>query len=246
MRKFKKGDSIIIKKVFPQDEALGIRNGDVGTIIELDYMQYNRYIVKMDKLLNPVPMIENQMDHLINCDFSPTPDNPQEIKFSSIGELELSNFLNGYIKAGIDGDIKINSGCIKPNNKKEKNNMEILELFLSRKSFKINNEFNINKREILEKDEIQKIFQDTENQVNVLLDKNECNAFKIGYNNIVSKETEKKLLKLEAERDKKTDQLHSDYEEVKALLSMTNDYQEQIKILKNYNIIDKKTNKLNV
>ena len=276
MRKFKVGDIIIIKKVTPDYESIGIRVGDTGTIVEKDYMHYDGYRVKMDRLhfLMPLLIFESQMEHLVrntvvplnraieNCinsmkeatkkfsqDPSPSPDNPQEIKFPSIGELDISNCLGGYVKINSDA-ININSDSIDINVEKEKNNMEILDLYKERKFFKIKNDFLINKDEILEEDEIQKIFKEMINQVNVILENEGSKPvdmeLPIQYKEFRTAKTNEKLNKLEADRDRLLDKVCSDYEEVKALLSMTNDYQEQIKILKNYGIIDKKTNKLSV
>ena len=128
--------------------------------------------------------------------------------------------------------------------------MEILDLYKERKDFKIKNDFLINKDKILEEDEIQKIFKEMIEQVNVILENEGSKPvdmeLPIQYKEFRTAKTNEKLNKLEADRDRLLDKVYSDYEEVKALLSMTNDYQEQIKILKNYGIIDKKTNKLNV
>ena len=247
MRKFKVGDSVVIKQVVPLDESLGIKKGDTGTIIELDYTRYDSYNVKMDKLPYSVPMSENQMEHL-TIDSSLSPDNPQEIKFSS-RVADISNCLSEYVKINSDG-ITITSDSININVEKEKNNMEILDLYKERKNFKIKNDFLINKDEILEEDEIQKIFKEMINQVNVILENEGSKPvdmeLPIQYKEFRTAKTNEKLNKLEADRDRLLNKVYSDYEEVKALLSMTNDYQEQIKILKNYSIIDKKTNKLNV
>ena len=135
-------------------------------------------------------------------------------------------------------------------NEKEKNNMEILDLYKKRKNFKIQNDFLINKNKILEEDEIQKIFKEMIEQVNVVLENEGSKPvdmdLPVQYKEFRTAKTNEKLNKLEADTDMLRDKLYSDYEEVKALLSMTNDYQEQIKILKNYGIIDKKTNKLSV
>ena len=150
MRKFNVGDSVIIKQVDPLDEKLGIRKGNIGTIIELDYTRYNSYIVKIDTLPYSVPMFESQMEHLVkdtvvplnrtieNCinsmkeatkkisqDPSPSPDNPQEIRFPSIGELDISNCLSGYVKINSDA-ININSDSININVEKEKKHWDFL------------------------------------------------------------------------------------------------------------------------
>ena len=50
---------------------------------------------------------------------------------------------------------------------------------------------------------------------------------------------EEKLEKLEAETDKERDKLHDNIEEIKALFELTEDYEERMKILKKYDIINK-------
>lgn len=247
MGKFEVGDTIEVIKEFPQDKYWGITIGMIGNIKEKDKFDPSRYIVDFplhDK--KGIPMIASQMK---KNGSSPSPDNTQEIKFSSIGEVNLSNCLSGYVKIDSDG-ININSDSININVEKEKNNMKILELYRERKFSKIQNDFFINKNKILEEDEIQKIFKEMINQVNVILENEGSKPvdmeLPVQYKEFRTAKTNEKLHKLEVETDMLKDKIYSDYEEVKAMLSMTNDYQEQIEILKNYGIIDKKTKRLNV
>ena len=59
---------------------------------------------------------------------------------------------------------------------------------------------------------------------------------------VYSDETDKLLEDLEKEKDKKLDELYQKIEEIKALLQLSPDYQESLKILRDYEIIDKKKN----
>ena len=59
---------------------------------------------------------------------------------------------------------------------------------------------------------------------------------------VYSDETDKLLEDLEKEKDKKLDELYQKLEEIKALLQLSPDYQESLKILRDYEIIDKKKN----
>ena len=248
MGKFKVGDIVRIIKIYPIDLRHKLQKGDIGRIKAVYsniYSNKERYAVFFPKIDKIFVMTEDQLK---NCE-DPSPDNPQEIKFSSIGEVNLSNCLSEYVKIDSD-DININSDSININVEKEKNNMKILDLYRERKNFKIQNDFLINKDKILEEDEIQKIFKEMINQVNVILENEGSKPVNmelpVQYKEFLTAKTNEKLHKLEVETDMLKDKIYSDYEEVKAMLSMTNDYQEQIKILKNYGIIDKKTNKLNV
>lgn len=190
-----------------------------------------------------VPMRDYQMELVakeknISVSFAPQPLPPIQ-NLEDIINLPIIQF--GEISCG---------PTIKSKTKKEENNMEILDLYKERKMFKIKNDALIGKDKILEEDEIQKIFKEMINQVNVILENEGSKPIDmdlpVQYKEFRTAKTNEKLNELDADTDKLKDKLHSDYEEVKAMLSMTNDYQEQIKILKNYGIIDKKTNKLNV
>lgn len=134
----------------------------------------------------------------------------------------------------------------KINNIMEENNMELLDLWKERKFFKIENNYQLEKQKIIKEDEAQKIMQEMLNQINVVLDRNEENEFKLKCDDLLTKTTKQKINELEVNKDFSKDKIFDTYQEVKAMLSMTNDYSEQVKILKNYGIIDKKNNKLNV
>ena len=242
MRKFKVGDLIEVIKELPQDKHWGIMAGMRGEIKDIDKNDNSRYIV--DFLLydkKKIPMLESQMEHFI-------PGSPNDAVDSSLYAMQE------YLTPGISiklsqNDFKI-LNPIKKYNEKEKNNMEILDLYKKRKNFKIQNDYLINKNKILEEDEIQKIFKEMIEQVNVILENEGSKPvdmeLPVQYKEFRTAKTNEKLNELDADTDKLKDKLYSDYEEIKAMLSMTIDYQEQIKILKNYGIIDKKTNKLSV
>lgn len=160
-------------------------------------------------------------------------------------QLEIENFVISpdYPK----GIKRISLEIDKINNIKEKNKMELLDLWKERNFFKIENDFLIEKNKIIEEDEAQKIIEEMLNQINVILDKNEKNKIEVPFSNLlITKTTEDKISELEKNKDFSKDKIFDTYQEVKAMLSMTDNYDEQIKILKNYEIIDKKTNKLNV
>lgn len=160
-------------------------------------------------------------------------------------QLEIENFVISpdYPK----GIKRVSLEIDKINNIKEKNKMELLDLWKERNFFKIENDFLIEKNKIIEEDEAQKIIEEMLNQINVILDKNEKNKIEVPFSNLlITKTTEDKISELEKNKDFSKDKIFDTYQEVKAMLSMTDNYDEQIKILKNYEIIDKKTNKLNV
>ena len=131
------------------------------------------------------------------------------------------------------------------NTEKEiKKEMKILDVYKEKKLKQINKEY-INKiEEVIEQDEIQNIIKEMKNQIKTILE-NEGNSKSIEINNreLYTKETTEKIEKLKNERDAKKEEVFETIEVINSLFELTQDYEERIKILINYNILDKK-NKL--
>lgn len=137
--------------------------------------------------------------------------------------------------------------------REEEKNMEILKIYRNKYFEKLNNEYGEKIKKIKSEDPIQMVLNDTLNHIKEILEIEEDYSQekiyfiedKLKINNYTS-DTERLLNEIGKEKNEKIKELNNLLEEITAMLSMTNDYQEQIKILKNYGIIDKKTNKLNV
>lgn len=167
------------------------------------------------------------------------------ISYQPFSSVELTP---NEIKFNVD-DFRIMKDDFKiMKDKKEDKNMKILDLYLERSKEKIKNEYKDKIDEIESKDPINKIIEEAENQINVALDRDEDNEFiLVGRSSILlTDETMRKIAELNLEESKEFAKLTETVDEVKAMLSMTDDYDNQIKILKNYDIIDKKTNKLKI
>ena len=155
----------------------------------------------------------------------PTPDKPQEIKVSGKNLFDGGELMYNYYK-----------------NIKEDKTMKILDIYRERKEFEINQNYIKNRNEIIKEDEIQKIIRETELQINTILDIEERLDrvdFSSRNEELLTNVSKEKLEKLEAETDKERDKLHDNIEEIKALFELTEDYEERMKILKKYGIIDK-------
>lgn len=146
---------------------------------------------------------------------------------------------------------KMEKEILKLNDKvKEEKEMDILDLYKERKNELLMNEFYKNRHEIIEEDEIQKIKNEMINQINIILDNEGSNekfeTLVPGLSKIITtKQTEEKLNKIEMELDSEKDKLYNTIQEVKALFELTDDYNERMKILKRYDIINK-NGKLNI
>lgn len=144
------------------------------------------------------------------------------------------------------GDIVI--GIIK--HSEGKNNMKILEIYKERKEKILYKNYKEKIKEIESFDSIQSLLNDTQDQLNALLGRKDDDKVTISVINLKGDKlhdeiTQVKVQEVGLNYDKQKFELNSLIEEVQALLEMTSDYDEQIKILKKYDIINKE-GKLNV
>ena len=118
--------------------------------------------------------------------------------------------------------------------------MKILDIYKERKEKEFNQEYNEKREELIAKDTIQNIINEMQDQVNAILESEEAiGRLKVYEPSRFTKDTEKKLKEIGLELDNKREKLRSTLEEIRALFEMTEDYQERMKILKRYDIIDK-------
>lgn len=128
---------------------------------------------------------------------------------------------------------------------KGENKMDILDLYEKRKTKLIIDGYSKAEKEVKKEDEIQSIILEMTNQVNTIL-KNQNKKITYEFEpDLITLETEIKIDKLKDKRHEELEELHSTLDEIRALFELTDDYNERIKILKNYDILDKK-GKLNV
>lgn len=128
---------------------------------------------------------------------------------------------------------------------KGENKMNILEIYKERKIKTLEKEFSEAKKAAIEEDEIQKIIIEMTNQVNTILENEDSDTRYESHPNLYTSKTEAKLNELNDKYHEQIEELRSTLDEIRALFELTDDYNERIKILKNYDILDKK-GKLNV
>ena len=131
------------------------------------------------------------------------------------------------------------------NKVKEEKEMDILDLYKERKIKALEKELLEAKENVKKEDEIQSIIIEMTNQVNTILE-NQGQKAKYEFEpNLITLETELKIDELNDKYHKEVENLRLTIEEIKAMFELTDDYNERIKILKDYDILDKK-GKLNV
>ena len=141
---------------------------------------------------------------------------------------------------------KLGKEILKLNNKvKEEKEMNILEIYKKKKIKTLEKEFSKAKKAAIEEDEIQKIIIEMTNQVNTILENEDSDTRYESHPNLYTSKTEAKLDELNDKYHEQIEELRSTLDEICALFELTDDYNERIKILKNYDILDKK-GKLNV
>lgn len=123
--------------------------------------------------------------------------------------------------------------------KEGENYMKILEIY-SREAFsKIDEKYDKLKKEAIEEDNVQKVIEDTENQINVMLDIGEDKRISIGLRNYFEPKTQVKLVELEKQKDAEKASVEKLIEEVKARLEICdNDEFSKVNVLQTYKILD--------
>ena len=128
------------------------------------------------------------------------------------------------------------------NIKEEQKMLKILELYENKQSQLIRKDYYSKMEEIQKNDVVSIIIEEMKKQLEAVIPE-KMEKIEIAQD-LYSDETDKLLEELEKEKDKKLDELHQKIQDIKALLELAPDYQESLKILRDYEIIDKKKNVL--
>lgn len=119
---------------------------------------------------------------------------------------------------------------------------KILDLYEAKQRNLIMGEYNKRKEKIKENDVVTIIIEEMKKQLGTIIpEKMERIDITL---NVYSDEADKLFEEVEKEKDKKLDELNQKMKEIDALLQLAPDYQESLKILRDYDIIDKKKNTL--
>lgn len=117
---------------------------------------------------------------------------------------------------------------------------KILNIYKDRVRDKIEDERKEKIEEIETKDPVKMLTESFENELNVLLDRDENNRIKVDYDYLYTEETKKQIKEVEEKYSFKIEELNKLIGEVVAVLEPVNDYDKAMEILKEYGILDKK------
>lgn len=127
-------------------------------------------------------------------------------------------------------------------NLEEENKMyKILDIYETRERRKINDLYDERIKSLIEDDEIQKIIKEMENQIRTVAGER-AEGYCFAYPGLYEERTAKAIKELEQERDQKVKELRNKIIDIKALAELAPNYEEKLKILRDYEIIDKKKN----
>lgn len=252
---FNEGDIVTPKKQYPG-------NGHVFVIINKNFEKRNynlKLFYKNFKIHGYIPdecvsWNENELTLIRtveSIDYENKVNPFQSVK--EIAKKTALEYINGLVPLYIYQERDFNNKLtdnnvfikqIKPKiktNKKEEINMNtVLELYAKREKFKIMNNYNIAMQNAKEEDAIQKLCKDFESQVKELAG-NEADDYCFIYK-LYTEETKLSFESIEKNKDIELDNLYKKVEEIEALLNLAPDYDDKIKILRDYDIIDKKKN----
>ena len=124
--------------------------------------------------------------------------------------------------------------------KEGENYMKILEIYKERTLKEIENNYDKLIKDVLAEDNVQKIIEETENQLNVLLDRPEERKISLGCEYLFEPKTQEKIEKLKEKRKQEKDIVEKLIEEVRARLEICDDNEtSKVAVLKEYEILDK-------
>lgn len=141
-------------------------------------------------------------------------------------------------------DLKISDDLCTLEVKEEKEMIDcekILNLYNTRKLKSINEKYSEEKQKIIQEDAFYELSESYEKQFLELF-KNEFKGEYIGNYSLplaYTVETKQKIKEIEAKQTTEINDLHEKIEEVQTRLSIVDDYDEAVKILKKYNILDR-------
>lgn len=134
-------------------------------------------------------------------------------------------------------------GDIEQTNKEEGeiDMLKILELYRMKEMDLIKEKHEEMRKSIIEIDEIQSIIKEMENQVKAIAGE-EADAYSFDYRGLYEDRTKKALKEIDIQENRTIIDFNKKIEQIQALLELAPNYEEKIKILRDYEIMDRKKN----
>lgn len=245
MNKFKVGDEVIFvgdpnKHIDNDTLSLFKTNRTLLTISEIDavgdYLVVNyRWAFQEDELkfVSSMETVTNNIIGSMICDKETQAHSHILTWDGNISDLCGYETTANYVTRSYV-DEKINELKVK-----EKNCMKILEIYRREAEEKIENDYDNLVNKIIEEDKVQKLIEETENQINVILDKDENEAISLGFKHLLEQKSKDKISETLTEKHNQMKQLDIMLEKVAARLEICDDDEfSKVEVLKLYNILD--------
>lgn len=128
-------------------------------------------------------------------------------------------------------------------NKKEGelNMFKILDIYKNNERHKINEEYGERRKALIKDDTVQTIVREMENQIKAIVGE-KADEYCFDYRGLYEDKTKEALKELDEQKDKAMNVLYKKIDNIQALLELAPNYEEKIKILRDYDIMDKKKN----
>lgn len=127
-------------------------------------------------------------------------------------------------------------------NKEENDMLKILEIYKEKQKKLIEDEYENKKKEWEENDPVLIYIKQAEETLKEMLNINELKIGITSSENTFTKETQEKIFEIMKIKRTKLRNLEEKIKEIESLLELAPNYEEKIKILRDYEIIDKKKN----
>ena len=147
----------------------------------------------------------------------------------------ISNICSGVSVGKFAETLELN------NEKGEQDMLKILELYKMKEMDLIREKHEEMRKSIVEIDEIQLIIKEMENQVKAVAGE-EADAYSFDYRGLYEDRTKKALKEIDIQENRTIINFNKKIEQIQALLELAPNYEEKIKILRDYEIMDRKKN----
>lgn len=208
----------------------------IWNYLELDLIRtiesmYREWLTKPFKNLNQIK--EETAQKYIKGESLPEIYGSREVEQSL--SFDFSDICSGVSVGKFAGTLELN------NEKGEQDILKILELYKMKEIDLIKEKHEEMRKSIIEIDEIQLIIKEMENQVKAIAGE-EADAYSFDYRGLYEDKTKKALKEIDIAENKTIIELNKKIEQIQALLELAPNYEEKIKILRDYEIMDKKKN----
>lgn len=247
---FKVGDLVTPKPAY-------INDGKIFEIVGIDYIK-NTYVLRPREalpdegicegweedslcLVRTIESIETEVGkRLVRTISEIIEETVENFHFGNIGLSWKERDLTRKVVLNSSGSIWFNAKNI---DKEEKDMSKILEIYKEKKEKEIRKKFSDELEAITKADPIQSFMKEMNEQLETLITNEYPNDYITPLTcDVLTKNTENVKKELRKLRDKDIEDLNNKIKEIEALLELAPGYEEKIKILRDYEIIDKKKN----